>query len=153
MALVPLATVEDMETRLGKPISDGAERDRAAALIADASTLVRHEVGQTWVNAEGDLENVPDVAVMTALSAAMRAWFNPSQIESAQLGAVSIRYGDVWLTAVERERLGTLNGRVGFHSVNTNHGYGFEGPDRQGWAPYQFNPVGPAPGDWFPIGY
>jgi hypothetical protein len=154
MALVPLATVEDMETRLGKAIPEGLERDRAQALLADASTLVRHEVGRTWVDAEGDLENVPDVAVMTAISAAIRAWYNPSQIESAQLGAVSIRYGDVWLTAVERDRLGTLNtGRAGTLSLELKHGYGFEGNRLEGWAPYQFNEVGPAPGDWFPIGY
>lgn len=154
MALVPLATVEDMETRLGKAIPVGTERDRAQALIADASTLVRHEVGRTWVDAEGELQDVPDVAAMTALSAAIRAWYNPSQIESAQLGAVSIRYGNVWLTAAERERLGTIvTGRAGLISVDTEHGFGFHGANREGWAPYQFNPVGPAPGDWFPIGY
>lgn len=152
MALVPIATVEDMVARLGKPVEDGAERDRAEALLSDASTLVRHEAGRTWVDAEGDLEDVPDVAVMTALSAAIRAWYNPSQIESAQLGAVSIRYGDVWLTAVERERLSTL-GRGGIQSIELSHGYGFEGNRLLGWAPYDHTGLGAAPGDWFPIGY
>jgi hypothetical protein len=67
---------------------------------------------------------------------------------------VSIRYGDVWLTAVERDHLGTLNtGRAGTLSLELKHGYGFEGNRLEGWAPYQFNEVGPAPGDWFPIGY
>lgn len=152
MALVPLATVDDMETRLGKTIAAGVERDRAEALISDASTLVRHEAGRTWVDAEGDLDSPPDVAVMTALSAAIRAWYNPSQIESAQLGAVSIRYGDVWLTAVERERLSSIT-RSGIQSIETTHGFGFEGTPREGWAPYDFTGLGVAPGDWFPIGY
>jgi hypothetical protein len=153
MALVPLATVEMMETRLGKPIEAGAERDRAEALISDASTLVRHEAGRTWVDAEGDLVvDVPDVAVMTAISAAIRAWYNPSQIESAQLGAVSIRYGDVWLTAVERDRIGSIS-RAGIQSLDLNHGFGFDGNPTEGWAPYDFTGLGAAPGDWFPIGY
>lgn len=154
MALPPLSTVEELERRVGKPIPEGAERDRALALISDASTLVRHEAGRTWVDAEGELlaDDVPDMAVVVTLAAAQRAWYNPGGVESTQVGAVSIRFGDVWLTAIERDRLADMSSG-GLLSIPMKHGYGWEG-DLTGWVPTDHTGTGPAPGgDWFPIGY
>lgn len=153
MALVPLTSVEELELRLGKTIPDGAERDRAEALLSDASTLVRHETGRTWVDAEGDLvADVPDLLVTITIAAAMRAWYNPAGIQAAQLGAVSVRYADVWLTSVERDRLSELT-RSSILSIEAKHGFGFESDDHTGWVPYDFTGLGEAPGDYFPIGY
>lgn len=154
MALPPLAPISELERRIGRSIDPGAERERAAALISDASTLVRHEASATWVDADGELIAVPDLAVTIALAAALRGWYNPAAIESTQLGAVSVRYADVWLTATERDRLGSL-GATGFQSITMRHGYGFDGPDRWGYAPVAHgdNDLGADAADWFPIGY
>lgn len=153
MALPPLAPISELERRIGVAIEPGAERERAAALISDASTLVRHEASATWVDAQGDLDAVPDLAVTITLAAALRGWYNPAAIESTQLGAVSVRYADVWLTAAERERLGSL-GQSGLTSLTMRHGYGWDGPDRYGYAPVDHAPgVGGEFADWFPIGY
>lgn len=152
MALVPLTTVEELERRLGQTIPSGPERDRAEALLSDASTLVRHEAGRTWVNAVGEIEDVPDLAVTVTIKAALRAWYNPAGVESQQLGAASVRYGDVWLTGTERDSLSQLT-RQTVLSIDLDHGYGFDGNATQGWVPYDFTGLGPAPGDPFPIGY
>jgi len=85
--LPPLATIPDLEARIGHPITDPAEQARANALLADASSLVRFAANQTWVDENGDLTVVPDLAVSITCQAALRGWFNPAGIEAAQLGA------------------------------------------------------------------
>lgn len=153
MALPALVGLEELERRLGESILEPAERDRAAALLSDASTLVRHEAGRTWVDANGDLvADVPDIAVTVALHAAMRAWYNPASIESQQLGAASVRFGDVWLSAVERDRLNSL-GRTTIISVEAEHGFGFH-RDVDWWVPVDYGDgVGIPYGDPYPLGY
>lgn len=152
MALVPLASIVELERRIGETITDSKERDRALALLTDASTLVRHEAGRTWVDADGELTDVPDVAVAIALAAAMRSWYNPAGVESTQLGAVSVRFPDVWLTSRERDQLTSLT-RQGIISVDTSHGYGWD-CDTVGWAPVDYGGgAGVGTADWFPIGY
>lgn len=154
MALPPLADLSALAARLGAPFEPGAERERAAALLSDASVLVRHEAGRTWIDAEGELAEVPDIAVTTTLMSATRAWYNPASVDSQQLGAVSVRFGDVWLTAAERSRLKGL-GQAGLSSIKLTPGFGFETDDTTGWAPVDYLDVGtPTPGaDWAPIGY
>lgn len=152
MALVPLTSVDELERRLGKTIPDGAERDRADALLSDASTLVRHAAGATWVDAEGDLTDVPDLAVTITIAAAIRAWFNPAGVTAQQLGAVSVRYADVWLTGKETDQLAQMT-RQSVQSIELEHGFGFKGDTNAGWVPYDHTGLGPAPGDYAPIGY
>lgn len=153
MALPPLAELADLEARVGAAIEQGRERERAASLLADASTLVRHEAGDTWVDASGNLFEVPDIAVTTCLSAALRGWYNPASIESQQLGAVSVRFGDVWLTRTESERLKGI-GQPGIMSIKLTPGFGFDGSDRSAYAPVSNMADGPATpaADWFPLG-
>jgi hypothetical protein len=151
--LPPLATLAQFEARIGRPVTAGAETDRANALIEDASALVRFEAGADWVDETGTtLVDVPDVAVAITLAASTRAWYNPAQVQSEQLGAALVRFGDVWLTAAEAERLGRLNDDGAFKSVSLTPGFGFE-RDTYGWVPCDYG-EGQAPyADWFPLGY
>ena len=153
--LPSLATIADMEARLGRPITDEAERERAQALLNDASALIRFEANQTWMDETQDppvLGPVPDYVVsLTALSA-LRGWYNPAGIESAQLGAVSVRYGGAWLTNAERANLALLNRGQGFQSLELTPGFGFERAS-YGWVPVDNAENLHTPeADWFPLG-
>lgn len=133
--LPPLATIADLEARLGHGITDPGEQARANALLADASALVRFEAGQTWVDeTTGELVPVPDLAVTITAQAALRGWYNPSGIESAQLGAVSVRYGNAWLTAQERAQLALFSRGHGLGQAILTGGFGFDGGPT-GWVP------------------
>lgn len=153
--LPSLATIADLEARLGHPITDEAERERAQALLNDASALVRFEANQTWLDENGDLlAEVPDLAVTITCQAALRGWYNPSAIESAQLGAVSVRYGNAWLSAQERAQLALFSRGHGLSQAELVGGYGFEG------AVWGYVPVNNEEGldtsavaDHFPLGW
>lgn len=154
MALPPLATIADLEARLGREITDPAEQTRAEALLADASALVRFAAGQTWVDDTDSLTEVPDLAVTITCQAALRGWYNPAAIESAQLGAVSVRYGNAWLTAQETAQLGLFSRGHGLTQLELKGGYGFDGAV-WGWVPVN-NEEGldtSAVADYFPLGW
>lgn len=153
--LPPLATLDQLAVRVGKTaFAPGVEVDRASALLEDASALVRFEAGTDWVDPEsGAALPVPDVAVTITLSAATRAWFNPAQVQSEQLGAALVRFGDVWLTGVEADRLANLGGEGDLKSVSLTPGFGFERLDAYGWAPCDYGQGQHPYADWAPIGY
>jgi hypothetical protein len=140
--LPPLATLPQLEARLGRTLTVAAEIDRANALLEDASSLVRFEAGEDWVE------------TTITLAASVRAWFNPAQVQSEQLGAAMVRFGDVWLTGAEADRLGRLGDDATLHSVELTPGFGFEG-SAFGWAPCDNNSDGGSVpwADWAPIGY
>ena len=153
--LPPLATITDLEARIGHPITDPDDQARANALLADASSLVRFAANQTWVDPDTGLlvTDVPDLAVSITCQAALRGWYNPAGIEAAQLGAVSVRYGGAWLNSQERQDLALFNRGKGLQQQLLKPGFGFDG------GPYGYVPVDNAVGlstpdaDWFPIGY
>lgn len=152
--LPSLATVADLEARLGHPITDAAEQARAQALLNDASTLVRFEAGQSWVDESGVLAVVPDLAVTITCQAALRGWYNPAGVESEQLGAVSVRYGNAWLTAKESAQLALFSRGKGLDQAILVGGYGFE-VDQAPWVPVN-NEEGldtSAVADRFPLGW
>jgi hypothetical protein len=154
MALPPLATIDEFNALIVGDVKPGDDTDRANALIAAASSLVRFEAGTNWVDEAGLLTAVPDVAVTITLAAATRAWYNPAQISSQQLGAASVRYGDVWLTTKESDRLNLLSGKRGLTSVELTGGFGFERDSLYGWAPVDYGGGADySAADWFPIGY
>lgn len=156
MTLPSLATIADMEARLGHLIEDEGERTRAQALLDDASALIRFEANRTWMDDTVDppvLGVVPDFVTSLTAQAALRGWYNPAGIESAQLGAVSVRYGGAWLTSAERTQLGLLNRGQGLQNIELKPGFGFEG-NTWGWAPVDNAPDLHTPAaDWFPIGW
>lgn len=142
-----------MEARIGRQIIDDDELTRASALLADASALVRFEANRTWVDADtGQLVAIPDYVVTLTVNAALRGWYNPAGIESAQLGAVSVRYGSAWLTSAERENLAIMTRTKGLQQAMLKPGFGFD-QDISGYVPVD-NAEGlhtPA-ADWFPLG-
>lgn len=153
--LPPLATRAQLEARIARTLTDPADIARADALLEDASSLVRFETGLDWVDPDtGALLAVPDVAVSITLNSALRAWYNPAQVQSEQLGAAMVRFGDVWLTGAEADRLRRLNDDGALHSVELSPGFGFEG-NYLGWAPCDNNGDGATIpyADWAPIGY
>jgi hypothetical protein len=150
--LPALATVADLAARIPGDIAPGDDADRAAALLIDASTLVRFEAGVDWVDDQGNLADVPDIAVTITLAAATRAYFNPAGAESQQLGAASVRYGQAWLTAAEADRLRSLTTGGGLTSVLLTPGFGFD-HSPVGWAPVDYGEGQWPYADWAPIGY
>lgn len=154
--LPALATIEDMEARIGHPITDPAERARAQALLDDASSLVRFVANQDWMDDTFDppvIGVVPDVVTSITCAAALRGWYNPAGIESAQLGAVSVRYGGAWLSGSEREALAMWSRNTGLQQQLLKPGFGFDS-NRVGYAPVDnAEGLSTPDADWFPIGY
>jgi hypothetical protein len=153
--LPSLAQIADMEARLGHPITEDSERERAQAMLNDASALIRFEANQTWMDetqVPPVLGAVPDYVVSLTALAALRGWYNPAGIESAQLGAVSVRYGGAWLTNAERAQLGLLNRGQGLQGLELTPGFGFE-RNTYGWVPVDNQEDLHTPeADWFPLG-
>jgi hypothetical protein len=86
--LPPLATVADLEQRLGVPVGSLAGEDlaRAEADLDDASTLVRHYAGVDWVDEDGVTVTAPDSVRTVAVRAAKRSFDNPEGLIGEQLG-------------------------------------------------------------------
>lgn len=141
--LPAIAAISDLEARLGSTITDPDERARAAALLRDASALVRHAAGTNWVDEESVLlADVPDLAVAIACAVTIRAFHNPADIDSTQMGGVSVRYREVWLTRREADLLSRLTRSAG--SLELTPGFGFES-NLSGWVPVDYG------GDYFPF--
>lgn len=114
--LVPLAVVADLDALLDVDVTD---TDRAEALLASASTLVRAHTGSAWVDANGDLiwtdttdanlQLVGDALTGVAVAAAARSYRNPSGETQKSVGDVSVSYGSnaagVYLTDDEKRTL------------------------------------------------
>lgn len=115
--LVPLAVVADLDELLEVDVTD---TDRAEALLASASTLVRALTGSAWVDANGDLiwtattdanlQLVGDALTGVTVAAAARAYRNPSGETQKSVADVSVSYGSnaaggVYLTVDEKRTL------------------------------------------------
>lgn len=127
MTLPSLASLADLEARLGATVDKPAERERAVALLADASALVRHEAQEEWLDANDELEDVPPLVVAITCAVALRAFYNPADIASTNMGGVAVQYRDVWLTTSEVARLRGLSPVATLMSVDMEHGYGWGG--------------------------
>lgn len=105
--LPPLASVTSLGLRLGITLA-GADADRAAAVLDDASALIRAEAGTAWVDEAEQLSGVPAVAESIALAVAYRAYRNPDGVSQTSLGDASVSYdrgtgqAAVYLTRDER---------------------------------------------------
>lgn len=104
--LPALASVVQLEARLGldaNTLAD-ADLDRARAALHDASTLVRSEARQSWVDEAGAI-TAPDVVIRVALGAARRTFTNPDAAISDTAGPFARRLRDddtgVYLTKAE----------------------------------------------------
>ena len=117
----PLASVLDFAARTpgGVAVSD---EERVEALLLDASSLARVEAGKTWVNDEGQLEDVPDVVAVVVIAAARRAFANPDGKKSETVEDYTyVREagagGGVYLTEAEKALVRRAAGRSGVWSL------------------------------------
>lgn len=114
MALPPLAAVDDLAAWVGTI----ADEERAEAVLAAASTLVRSETRRAWLVDGGDLDDDDpaidtddlEVARTIVVQAAGRVWRNPGGLIQESTGPFSARFPD-WvaeglrLTDTEKEML------------------------------------------------
>lgn len=141
MALPPLAEVSDLAAWVGRTISD--DDPRAGAVLSHASTRVRTYTGQTWVDDNNVLEDVPDAVAEVTVRVAARAWRNPEDLDSVTLDDGTKRWGSVRglvLTDEDREDLAEWRGD------EAPAGIGVLGTYRDDWTDDTiYVPTGPAP--------
>jgi hypothetical protein len=126
--LPPLASPAQLAVRLG--YTDGefpteAEADRAEACLVDASELIRDEAGKDWVDAGGELEDVPRRVESICLAAAKRAFENSEALTQRSIGDSAKSYdrsgregGEaVYLTDAEAEAVRRAASKSSFTSV------------------------------------
>jgi hypothetical protein len=106
MALPALADLTALAGWLGEEIPPGDTR--AATALGAASTLVRSETGQTWVDAtSGDLTAVPDAVQVVTVQVAARLWRNPGGVVQDTTGPFTVRWAEaagqgLYLTSTEK---------------------------------------------------
>ncbi|GAA2843861.1 hypothetical protein Acy02nite_68400 [Actinoplanes cyaneus] len=98
MSLPPLATVAELQTRVGGTIT-GPDLNRAVAALEDVSSLVRLEAGTDWVAADGVTITAPRAIVTVVLAAAGRVYRNPDGYQGETVGAYSYQYAQTSTSA------------------------------------------------------
>lgn len=125
MALPPLADIQALADSLGLPEAQVGADLRAHAVLRSASAFVRHEVRKTWVDAAGELFNVPDVIPELVVEIAAAAYRNPDGLSAETLGNYSYtRPGgnSAILTASQRALIGRLRAKPPLWSLPTTRG-------------------------------
>jgi hypothetical protein len=97
-----LATVDELEDRLGRALTTDPERAQAEAALSDASALVRDEGRSDW-----DATTVPQAVAAVVLTAALRVVRNPEGFVSEAIGAYNYRLPEqsslgIYLTETEK---------------------------------------------------
>jgi hypothetical protein len=124
--MLPLATVPELEARLGREL-EATELERANALLDDASALVRDVAGRTWIDPDtGQLDAVPGSIRWVVLRAAERAMRNPQGFSSESAGDYSYqRTGvepGVYLTEGEERAIRRALGKTGLWTQPVTRG-------------------------------
>ena len=109
MALPPLVRIADLSALSGAPIAN--DDPRAGAVLARVSALVRSYTGQTWVDENDDLADVPDDVQSVVLAVAERVWRNPAGAIQITKGPFTTRLAEaagegLYLTETEKSILG-----------------------------------------------
>ena len=123
-----LATVKDVETRLGRKLASEAETGRVVALLDDASALVRDVAGATWVDEDGTEhpDRVPPTIRYVVLRAVDRAIRNPDGFSAESDGDYSYqRIGvepGIYLTPGEERAIRRAMGRTGLWTQRVERG-------------------------------
>lgn len=118
--LPPLVTVADLEKRLGVAVGSLAGLDlvRAGAAIGDASALARL-YSRDWVDADGTTITAPDAVLVVTVSAAKRAYDNPTNYQGEAIadGSYSWQAGqgedEIYLTPAEVELIRKATAKAG----------------------------------------
>lgn len=130
MSLPPLATVTELEARLGLAAGSlaGVDLGRAQQALDDASGLIRLEAGVDWVAADGVTVTAPTAVRTVARNCALRVFRNPDEYQSESVGSYSYQYApgatSAYLTAAEiRTVRAAVTGRAGVVSIRTPSAY------------------------------
>ena len=108
MTLPSLATVFDLERRLGSTVDDAAQ---AQALLDYASALIRSEAGRLFVDVHGELTDLPDGVPEVCVEMVYRAVTNPGGVTQDTTGPFSVSFGSdaaqrIYMTKGDRRILG-----------------------------------------------
>lgn len=124
MTLPSLATIDDLEDRLGRAITE-PELTQAQKLLDYASALVRAYTGRSYVDDAGDLvDPLPDGVTQVTIEVVFRAISNPLGATTSQTGPFSVSFGPeaaqrLYLSAGDKLILG---GRSGLTILSTTRG-------------------------------
>jgi len=117
----PLITIEEYAARLGHTLG-ATEQAQAAALLGDASALVRLEAGEDFLNDDGDLDEVPDAIAGVVYAMVRRAIENPRALTGETLGDYSWQAGGssstgIYLMRAEKRTVRQAVGKLSAGSV------------------------------------
>lgn len=132
--LPAFASVDDLKARVPGGIEDD-DQTRAQAVLNGASSLIRAEAGQSWVDEDGALA-LPsgedawkaDALVFVCLGAALRSFLNPQNLtgESEAVDGYNhaeqfaIASPDVYLTKSERNIVNRVAGKLGLGAFSVD---------------------------------
>lgn len=148
MTTPALATIADLEERLGYEIEDEDVQAQAEARLRDASAIVRAYARETWLDDDGNLDDVPDEIVGVVATMVERASRNPAGVTQEAAGPFSRSFGSdaaarLYLTKPEKLVVRNAVGRTGLGVVATTRGELETGPiydhdlddtlDEHGW--------------------
>lgn len=116
--MAALATVSQLASRVGEPITEPADVALAESVLVEASENVRFHGRQGWPYAD----DAPAMAVAITLAAASRGYQNPAGFDMERGDMVTFNRGKNYvagceLTPGEIAALRTLGGRGGLRSV------------------------------------
>lgn len=123
MALPALATLDDLETRLGQSV-DGPDVGQALWLLEFASDRVRARTGRTWTDDDGALLDVPSLATKVTVEMVFRAVTNPEGVTQDTAGPFTLSFGPeaaqrIYIAREERDDLRSLSARSGLGVIST----------------------------------
>lgn len=124
--MTPLATITDLEDRLGAPVPPDLA-SQAYARLRDASAIVRAYAGVSWVDESGDLDDVPDAVAGVVASMVERATRNPAGVTQETAGPFNRSFGAVaaerlYMTKAERMVVRSAAGRSSIGTLSTTRG-------------------------------
>lgn len=119
----PIVTLEELEARLGRVLSDSAQ---AEALISDASDLVRQVARSDFPT------GVPRVLVPVVVQMVRRALDNPTELQAENIGGYGYQAasmtqpsgGSIYLTRAERRIVREAAGRPAVIGIDVTTGFG-----------------------------
>lgn len=128
MARPALATLQDLEDRLGSPL-DPSVYPQAFARLADASEIVRAYAGEDWLNDDGAAlaDDVPGQLAGVVASMVERATRNPAGTTSETAGPFQRSFGPaasdrLYLTRAEKSVVRRAVGALNVGSLSTTRG-------------------------------
>lgn len=101
MPLPLLATAEALAGWLGVEFDDD-EAEQAEVVLAHASAAVRNEAGVNWVDADGELTELPVGIAELVVRVAARWRDNPTGLRSESTGPLRAEFDGLELTEAER---------------------------------------------------